>query len=508
MEKYDVIIIGSGLGGLQCGYILSKHGLKVCILEKNRLPGGCLQSFHRGNNYFDTGFHYVGGLDNGEPLHRIFNYFKLMHLPWRRLDENGFDEILISGESFFYVNGYERFVDSLAKRFPHQKTNLKKYTDLLRTVSETYFDFLHKPYHRNSFVNSLFTHSAYDYLCTEIDDPLLRNVLSGASLKMELNPTVLPLYTFAQINSAFICSAWRLQGGGSQIVNSLINSIHNYGGEIITNAEVTKLIESNNIITEVELSDQTRLKAKYFISDIHPAATITLIENSLAVKKIFRQRITSLDNTFGFFTVHIAFKPDSIPYLNRNIFIYSKNNVWDVANYKMENLNTCAMISFQPNKVKDVGADVEYTRNIDILSPMYMQEIEKWINTSSGRRGVEYEEYKTMKTEKLLNMINAEYRRNNKPEFFSSKVKLCIENIYTSTLLTYRDYIGTPDGSAYGIRKKYDQLLTTLLSPRTPVPNLFFTGQNINIHGVSGVSVSSFYTCAEIIGIDVATQGL
>ena len=46
-NKYDIVIIGSGLGGLVSGYILSKEGYKVCILEKNHQIGGTLQCFKR-----------------------------------------------------------------------------------------------------------------------------------------------------------------------------------------------------------------------------------------------------------------------------------------------------------------------------------------------------------------------------------------------------------------------------------------------------------------------------
>ena len=53
--KYDVIIIGSGLGGLQCGYVLSKHGFKVAIFEKHHQFGGCLQVFKRNNYLFRKG---------------------------------------------------------------------------------------------------------------------------------------------------------------------------------------------------------------------------------------------------------------------------------------------------------------------------------------------------------------------------------------------------------------------------------------------------------------------
>ena len=137
--KYDVVIVGSGLGGLQCGYILSKHGLNVCVLEKGSQTGGCMQTFHRGKHTFDTGFHYVGGLDKGQPLRQLFNYFGLMDLPWHRMDEAGFDEIVIGGKSYMFANGYERFVETLSEQFPHQRENLKKYTSFLGDVSNNIF---------------------------------------------------------------------------------------------------------------------------------------------------------------------------------------------------------------------------------------------------------------------------------------------------------------------------------------------------------------------------------
>ena len=57
--KYDIIIIGSGLGGLECGYILSRTGRRVLVLEKESQLGGCLQSYRRRELTFDTGFHYI-----------------------------------------------------------------------------------------------------------------------------------------------------------------------------------------------------------------------------------------------------------------------------------------------------------------------------------------------------------------------------------------------------------------------------------------------------------------
>ena len=68
-KKYDIVIIGSGIGGLICGNVLAKEGLSVCVLEKNKQIGGSLQTFSRDKTVFDSGVHYIGGLDKGQNLY-------------------------------------------------------------------------------------------------------------------------------------------------------------------------------------------------------------------------------------------------------------------------------------------------------------------------------------------------------------------------------------------------------------------------------------------------------
>ena len=75
--KYDIAIIGSGLGGLTCGYILSKNGYKVAIFEQGEQLGGCLQTFKRRGVKFETGVHYVGSMDEGQTLNMLFHYLSL-----------------------------------------------------------------------------------------------------------------------------------------------------------------------------------------------------------------------------------------------------------------------------------------------------------------------------------------------------------------------------------------------------------------------------------------------
>ena len=61
--------------------------------------------------------------------------------------------------------------------------------------------------------------------------------------------------------------------------------------------------------------------------------------------------------------------------------------------------------------------------------------------------------------------------------------------------------MGTDDGSIYGVDKDYRDPLRSFVSPHTKVDNLLLTGQNINLHGVLGVTVSALITCSFITGL-------
>ena len=136
--------------------------------------------------------------------------------------------------------------------------------------------------------------------------------------------------------------------------------------------------------------------------------------------------------------------------------------------------------------------------NIDLLTPMSWQEVEKWAKFPVGRRGEDYVAYKEAKTEECIRLVEKRL-----PE-----LRGAIDRVFTSTPLSYHSYIASAEGCAFGIRKDYNHLMQTVLTPRTPIPNLLQTGQSLNLHGILGVSMTSFFTCAEILGMDTVIKEL
>jgi all-trans-retinol 13,14-reductase len=468
-----VVVIGAGLGGLQCAYILAKQGMDVTVLEQNAVIGGCLQSFRRGDTLFDTGFHYVGGLREGESLYPLFRYFNLLDLPWLQLDEACVDEVVLGDRSYALASGHERFAETLTESFPHEKEGIRRYTDFLRNVGEHIFDAFQPREAEDFYSTSLFARSAYDFLCETIHDPVLRDVLSGSSLKLELNRDTLPLYIFAQINNSFIQSAWRLRGGGQQIANHLAADITRMGGLVRTRAGVTRIEDKDGRAAGVWVNGKERLEADYIICDIHPKEVMRLLADSPTVRKIYRRRIDSLEETFGMFTANIRLKAGALPYLNRNIYLHREGtDLW--ANDPMMNdkMINSLMVSFYPDQPA-----------LDLLTPVRWSQV-------ADLQGEAYEAFKAQKAEECIRL--AEQRL--------PALRGAIDKVYTSSPLTYRRYTHTAEGSAYGIRKNWQSPLTTVLAPKTPVENVLLTGQNLNLHGVLGVSMTSVITAMQIVG--------
>ena len=306
-----VVIIGSGFGGLACGRLLAEQGYKVLVLEQHWQPGGCLQSYRRKGYRFDTGLHYVGGLAEGQSLHGVFARLGLMQLPWHRLDGDGFDLITIGDRTFRLAEGFDRFVDTLAADFPHQREALQRYADLLQGPDPA-------P-----------SVSAWQWLTDNFSDPLLVDVLSGSCLKTELCRASLPLLAFTHSQKSFIESSWRLKGDSSLIVDSLVVDIRRMGGDVLCRSDVAELVERDGRIVAARCANGEEYGGDWFVSDIHPAQAFALVRESRVLKGMFRRRIGALENTRGMYTHSLLLKPGALPYFNHNKYVYPKAGIWD-----------------------------------------------------------------------------------------------------------------------------------------------------------------------------------
>jgi len=492
--KYDVVIVGSGLGGLLCANILSREGYKVCVLEKNRQLGGSLQTFVRDKCIFDTGVHYVGGLGEGQVLYRLFQYFGIMDkLKIQALDEDGFDQIIFEGEpkSYKYGQGYDKFTTNLVNDFPDEEKAIKEYCTTIQDICRLFPLYNLEEGSEDLLNNSqVLTINACEYIEKLTTNIRLRNVLAATNVLYAGDAKYTPLYVHALVINSYIESSHRFINGSSQITKYLCKVIRENNGDIINRAEVTQLVMgAEDKIAYAQLKDGRKIEGDLFISAIHPAPTLDMLETD-RIRKAYRNRIKSIPNTISAFILYIVFKEDSFPYRNYNIYHYGTEDVWSTINYSSEEWPQSFAAYYCANSKSE-----KYAQGMIAITYMRYEDVKQWENTfntvaEQDYRGEEYERFKKEKAEQLLDKVEKLY-----PD-----IRKHIKSYHTSTPLTYRDYIGTYDGSLYGILKECQDPLKSFISAKTKVPNLLFTGQNLHMHGVYGVAIGAIKTCSEILG--------
>ena len=490
-EEYDVVIVGSGLGGLVCSIILAKEGYSVCVLEKNNQFGGNLQTFVRDKTIFDTGIHYIGGLSEGQNLYRYFKYLGIFDgLKLKKLDENGFDLISFEeeNEEYPHAQGYENFVNQLAQFFPNEKESLEKYCKQITTICDSFPLYnLDSIGNYDSEILSLNAKQCIDEVTT---NERLRAVLGGTNFLYAGIEEKSPFYVHALSVNSYIQSSYRCINGGSQITKLLIKQLKSFGGEIYKYKDVQKFDTENNAVTSVTMKDGSTVKAKIFISNIEPKTTLKMV-GAKHFRKAFFNRIDSLEGVISSFSLYLVFKPKTFKYQNYNCYHFKNSKiVWTAHEYDENNWPLAYMASMNASGKEDIWAD-----GMTFITYMNYDDVKEWENTFNTTaekedRGSSYDEFKARKTERFLQEIEIKF----------PGIRDCIKSVHTSTPLSYRDYIGGSNGNMYGYVKDSNNPMKTFIATKTKLDNLYLTGQSINMHGVLGVTIGAVVTCAEIVG--------
>lgn len=501
-ETYDIIVIGSGLGGLICANILSREGFSVLVLEKNNQLGGNLQTFVRNKKIFDTGVHYIGGLAPGQNLYRYFNYLEIMNdLKLERMDQDAFDEIYFGDigpkQTFPYGQGKENYIRRLSAHFPQEEENIRKFVGKMEACCHAFPLFnldADRTYDQDHF--SL-RQSVDEVIATCTDDPLLRAVLAGTNLLYAGERGRTPFYVHALSVFSYLESAWKCTQGGSQIALLLARQIRKHGGKILKYKEVVEIeVTEDDVAVSVRTRHGDRFQGKQFISNTSPKQTLQLLGDH-PIRKSYRRRINQKEETISSFSLFLVLEAKTVKYRNQNMYYHRDiDSVWEAIHYEPSGSETQAdwPANFMLSMTMD-PKNPEWAESITVFTYMDHREVQPWTTSKNTvaeekQRADSYQQFKEEKSNQLL----AEVAKT------LPGIHHHVRASYASTPLTYRDYIGNAYGELYGFSKSIEQPLTNLLPPRTKIKNLLLTGQYLNMHGILGVTISAFMTCSEILG--------
>jgi phytoene dehydrogenase-like protein len=490
MNPFDVVIIGGGLGGLESGVILSKEGMKVCVLEQHHTLGGNLQTFKRDGCIFDTGMHFFGSMREGEYLFKYFNYFGIADkLNLKQMDPD-FELLSFSdGKEYSFQQGYPNFRSGLLNDFPEAKDVIDAYMAGIKEVTDNFP--LYKPEKISSFniSHSILQKCAPGFFHSLTDNDRLKNVLAGGITMYPGHADKTPLYIHACSRDSMIQSCWRPIDGSQQIADRLAEEITGNGGVLMTSSRVKEILIDDDVVTAVLLENGEKITGKKFISNAHPVSTLKMIPEG-KIRKFYRSRIYNLENSLGAFIIYGVFKENSFPYLNKSYFHY--NNAGILHPMGDENTWPDNFYFYTPT----TSRSDEFADSFIVLADMSFEEVSKWEGTQVSKRGADYLEFKAEKEEILLQSVEKRF----------PGIRGHILKTYTSTPLTFQDYTGTHRGSAYGILKDCNEPLKSIILPQTKISNLYFTGQNLNLHGFMGVTAGAVITCSAILGLEYLTN--
>lgn len=507
-EKYDVVIVGSGIGGLSAGVILTKvFGKKVLILERHFKPGGFTHIFKRKGKYeWDIGLHYVGQMENNDMPGKFMNFITGGAVKWNKMPEV-YDKAIFPDFTFEAKAGKENLRSDLVSLFPREKENIDKYfADIEKALKwmQKYQIFLTL----GSFTNRLFgfvknrgselaLQTTKEYLDKNFSDPKLKAILSYQFGAYGLPPSKSAFILHAMITDHYFEGGYYPAEGSKSLSDSAIAAIEKNGGKVLINHEVTEIIIRHNRAVGVKAIEskgndkiEKEIYGDYIISDAGAEITYNKLLPASRYNK-YRKMVNRFDYDTATCVLYIGFKDDpaTLGFQGSNYCIFDSmdfENIYNTRSTTAQGIIRQAYVTFPSVKKKNPGG---HTGEIIIFTDP--AEFKKWENQPWKNRDEEYVALKEKISEAIISLME---ERN--PGF-----RDLIDYHELSTPLSTEHFTGYKNGNIYGIPGTPERYKSEVVGYRTPVKNLYLAGSDSAGHGIVGAMMGGVLSVAVAEGI-------
>jgi len=484
MKKFDTIVIGSGISGMTMSLILARCGQRVLLLEKARNVGGSLARFRRGGLPFDTGFHFTGGFEEGGIMRDAFSMLGIMdRIEPLFLHGEGLARIIFEreGGDFTLPLGYRQTTDRIAGYFPKEERAVREYFRKVKDICDNTpsmdlraLDFT-MPRLDEDFV------SLEQGLRDLTGDPVLRGVLETYAMCYGVRPSEISFASHARMVMNFYESVAYVKGGGDAITAAFMDEFERLGVEVMTGTTVKEFTDiRDGVIHRYVLSDGQEVEATNCVFTIHPREVLKMLPAE-RLKKAFVNRVEGFEASCGFFGLFLAEKEEGprqegptivsiFPHAEVDRLLDPAESAWP------------GVVVISSVEEAEAGR-----RPVHMLEPAFAEATSEWEGTTLGKRNGGYEEFKRNHEEMMMAAVG-----RGMPELAGR-----LEVVCSSSMLTFRDYLNSPDGSAYGVKQKMGQFN---LVGRLPLRNLFAAGQSAVLPGLMGAMMSSFIVGCMVAG--------
>ncbi|MDJ0531020.1 MAG: carotene isomerase [Xenococcaceae cyanobacterium MO_207.B15] len=485
-RDYDVIVIGSGIGGLVTATQLAAKGAKVLVLERYIIPGGSAGYFEREGYKFDVGASMIFGFGEKGTTNLLTKALAAVGMNLETIpDPVQIHYHLPEGVELKVHYQYEKFLQELINLFPQEAKGIRRFYDecwkVFNYLNSMDLLSLEEPRYlmRTFLQHPLSCLGLAQYLPQNTGDIAQRYIKDPILLKfIDLECycwSVMPASHTPMINAGMVFSDRHYggvrypKGGVGNIAQKLVTGLNNYGGEIKYKARVTKIILEAGKAVGVKLATGEEYRAKRIVSNATRWDTFDKLlahENLPPKEQKWRNRY---QKSPSFLSLHLGVREDIIPPGTECHHILLED--WN----KMETSAGTIFVSIPT--ILDPSLAPPGHHIIHTFTP---SNIAEWKNLSPK----EYQDKKELAAENLINRLEAIF----------SGLTSALDYQEVGTPLTHRRFLGREDGTYGPIPRRKLAGLLRMPFNCTEIPGLYcvgdstFPGQGLNAVAFSGMS--------------------
>jgi all-trans-retinol 13,14-reductase len=518
-DKFDAIVIGSGMGGLTAASLLARHaGQRVLVLERHYMPGGFTHVFRRPGYEWDVGVHYIGQVnDPASPIRATFDHITDGRLEWQPMPDV-YDRVILAGREYDFVSGTERLRERFKQYFPSEGPAIDGYFRAVRSCAQS--------------AGLFFASKAVPRFIERIAGPLMRarflrhagrataDTLAGLGCSRELAGVLTAQWgdyglppgrssfgVHAIVAEHYFNGAAYPVGGAGAILQTMLPAIEAAGGKLVVSADVQEvLVNADGRAIGVRMQDGREFRAATVISDAGAANTYRrLIPQGVRETQQVIQKIERIPPSMAHISLYVGLKSTSeaLGIFPGNLWISpGPDHDANVARSEASSDAPLPMLFISFPSAKDASFSRRYPgrATIEVVALVPFAWFEKWADTRWKHRTAEYDELKARFAERLKREL----------ESAVPQVRGKMDYCELSTPLSTRSFTNHQNGEIYGLAHVPERFKLNCLGPRTPIGGLYLTGADVTTAGVAGAMMGGVVTASAILRrnlMSVVTKG-
>lgn len=491
-KRYDVIVIGSGMGGLMASSVLAKRGLKVLLLEKEEQVGGYVSSFKRHDFTFDTTGAFVGGCQRGGEFYQILKEIGIQEeiefIPIHSIQNiyPGFEVHLSQG-------GFQSYLEALLSLFPEEEKGVKAYLHLVKKIggelqSYSEMTLLKKVLFPFYFWNLVRFHQTSH-------QTILDHLFRGGEIKMALHslPTTEPpsrtsfLFVATLIHKALMEGVFYPKGGMGKISEKIAKFFCQQGGELQLQMEVEQILIQEGRVKGVRTKDGKEFQSERVISNINPNLMVKMLP--IEFQRPFQKRMHHFEYSLSGFILYMATDLDvrsmGLPYFTYLRFLSDLEEEDRILREGRIPDHPSMIISTPTLLDSSLAPPRQHLVRVLVNVPYHYQE--NWGKGDPQR----YKRIKEDFSQKILQQLEARLIPNLRSHLLFYEA---------ATPLTLERYTGNEKGATYGLASTPQQIGNLRPSHLTSIPGLLQVGHYTRpSHGIVGTSLSGLFGARAIL---------